>query len=179
MAEENLGKAKADIASMIRVNQAGEYGAAQIYKGQLAVMGDDGPDSSAIHHMAEQEQRHLDAFDRMIVERNVRPTILQPFWQVAGYALGAGTAIMGPRAAMACTAAVETEIDLHYQEQMEQLESENDPELLSKIAEFREEELEHKQTAIESGAEEVLGYPVLSAAIRLGCKVAIGLSKRI
>ncbi len=179
MAEETLGKAKADIASMIRVNQAGEFGAAQIYKGQLAVMGDDAPDSSAIHHMAEQEQRHLDAFDRMIVERNVRPTVLQPFWQVAGYALGAGTAIMGPRAAMACTAAVETEIDLHYQEQMEQLESENDPELLSKIAEFREEELEHKQTAIESGAEEVLGYPVLSAAIRLGCKVAIGLSKRI
>lgn len=179
MAEANLGKAKPDIASMIRVNQAGEYGAAQIYKGQLAVMGDDAPDSSAIHHMAEQEQRHLDAFDRMIVERNVRPTVLQPFWQVAGYALGAGTAIMGPRAAMACTAAVETEIDLHYQEQMEKLESENDPELLSKIAEFREEELEHKQTAIESGAEDVPGYPVLSAAIRLGCKVAIGLSKRI
>ncbi len=179
MAEATLGKAKPDIASMIRVNQAGEYGAAQIYKGQLAVMGDDGPDSGAIHHMAEQEQRHLDAFDRMIVERNVRPTVLQPFWQVAGYALGAGTAIMGPRAAMACTAAVETEIDKHYQEQMEQLETENDPELLSKIAEFREEELEHKRVALEAGAEETPGYPVLSAAIRLGCKVAIGLSKRI
>lgn len=179
MAEEALGKAKPDIASMIRVNQAGEYGAAQIYKGQLAVMGDDAPDSGAIHHMAEQEQRHLDAFDRMIVERNVRPTVLQPFWQVAGYALGAGTAMLGPRAAMACTAAVETEIDKHYQEQMEQLETENDPELLGKIAEFREEELEHKQVAIEAGAEETPGYPVLSAAIRLGCKVAIGLSKRI
>ncbi len=179
MAEETLGKAKPDIASMIRVNQAGEYGAAQIYKGQLAVMGDDGPDSGAIHHMAEQEQRHLDAFDRMIVERNVRPTMLQPFWQVAGYALGAGTAMLGPRAAMACTAAVETEIDKHYQEQMEQLETENDPELLGKIAEFREEELEHKRVALEAGAEETPGYPVLSAAIRLGCKVAIGLSKRI
>jgi len=174
-----LGKAKPDIASMIRVNQAGEYGAAQIYKGQLAVMGDDAPDSSAIHHMADQEQRHLDAFDRMIVQRNVRPTVLQPFWKVAGYALGAGTAIMGPRAAMACTAAVETEIDLHYQEQMEQLATENDPELLSKIAEFREEELEHKQTAIDAGAEDAPGYPLLSAAIRLGCKVAIGLSKRV
>ena len=170
MAKEILGKAKADVVSMIRVNQAGEYGAAQIYKGQLAVMGDDGPDSSAIHHMAEQEQRHLDAFDRMIVERNVRPTILQPFWKVAGYALGAGTAMMGPRAAMACTAAVETEIDLHYQEQLEQLELETDPELLSKIAEFREEELEHKQTAIDSGAEDVPGYPVLSAVIRLGVR---------
>lgn len=179
MAEETLGKAKPDIASMIRVNQAGEYGAAQIYKGQLAVMGDDAPDSGAIHHMAEQEQRHLDTFDRMIVERNVRPTVLQPFWQVAGYALGAGTAMLGPRAAMACTAAVETEIDKHYQEQMEQLETENDPELLGKIAEFREEELEHKRVALEAGAEETPGYPVLSAAIRLGCKVAIGLSKRI
>lgn len=176
---EQLGKAKADIAAMIRVNQAGEYGAAQIYKGQLAVMGDDAPDSGAIHHMAEQEQRHLDAFDQMIVDRHVRPTILQPFWKAAGYALGAGTAMMGPRAAMACTAAVETEIDLHYQEQLEQLESENDPELSEKIAQFREEELEHKQTAIESGAEETPGYPVLSGAIRLGCKLAIGLSKRI
>ncbi|MGI9363135.1 MAG: demethoxyubiquinone hydroxylase family protein [Parasphingorhabdus sp.] len=174
-----LGNVKPDIGSMIRVNQAGEYGAAQIYKGQLAVMGEDAPDSSAIHRMAEQEQRHLDAFDRMIVERNVRPTALQPFWRVAGYALGAGTAIMGPRAAMACTAAVETEIDLHYQEQMEQLADAGEPELLGKITEFREEELEHKQTAIDSGAEETFGYPVLSGVIRLGCKLAIGLSKRI
>ncbi len=164
---------------MIRVNQAGEYGAAQIYKGQLAVMGDDSPDSSAIHHMAEQEQRHLDTFNQMIVERGVRPTVLQPLWKVAGYALGAGTAALGPKAAMACTAAVETEIDRHYQEQLEQLESEDEAELVSKIAEFREEELEHKDTAIASGAEETPGYPVLSAAIRLGCRVAIGLSKRI
>ena len=174
-----FGEHKPDIASMIRVNQAGEYGAAQIYKGQLAVMGDDAPDSGAIRHMADQEQRHLAAFDQMIADRNVRPTVLQPFWQVAGYALGAGTAALGPRAAMACTAAVETEIDRHYQEQLEQLESENDPELSDMIAEFREEELEHKATAIASGAEETPGYPVLSAAIRLGCRVAIGLSKRI
>lgn len=179
MTDSRLGHTKADTASMIRVNQAGEYGAAQIYKGQLAVMGDDAPDSGAIHHMAEQEQRHLDAFDRMIVERNVRPTLLQPFWKVAGYALGAGTAVLGPRAAMACTAAVETEIDHHYQEQLEQLETENDPELTSMIAEFREEELEHKETAIASGAEDAPGYPLLSAAIRLGCRAAIGLSKRI
>ncbi|WP_246218598.1 demethoxyubiquinone hydroxylase family protein [Parasphingorhabdus halotolerans] len=179
MDEKNLGRSKADIASMIRVNQAGEYGAAQIYKGQLAVMGDDAPDSSAIHHMAEQEQVHLDAFDKMIAERGVRPTLLQPFWKVAGYALGATTAAMGPRAAMACTAAVETEIDAHYKEQLDALESENDPELTRMITEFREEELEHKATAIAAGAEETPGYPALSAAIRLGCRVAIGLSKRI
>lgn len=179
MADRQLGQAKADIASMIRVNQAGEYGAAQIYKGQLAVMGDNAPHSSAIHHMAEQEQRHLDAFDQMIADRGVRPTALQPFWKIAGYALGATTAAMGPRAAMACTAAVETEIDEHYREQLDALESENDPELTRMIAEFREEELEHKATAIASGAEDTPGYPVLSAAIRLGCRVAIGLSKRI
>tara|TARA_R110000824_G_scaffold387613_1_gene582965 strand:- start:373 stop:912 length:540 start_codon:yes stop_codon:yes gene_type:complete len=179
MAETELGRARADIASMIRVNQAGEYGAAQIYKGQLAVMGDDAPQSSAIHHMAEQEQRHLDAFDQMIADRGVRPTALQPFWKVAGYALGATTAALGPRAAMACTAAVETEIDQHYREQLDALESEDDPELTRMIAEFREEELEHKATAIASGAEDTPGYPVLSAAIRLGCRVAIGLSKRI
>ena len=179
MAENNLGRTNADIASMIRVNQAGEYGAAQIYKGQLAVMGDDAPDSSAIHHMAEQEQVHLDAFDKMIAERGVRPTILQPLWKVAGYALGATTAAMGPRAAMACTAAVETEIDAHYKEQLDALESENDPELTRMITEFREEELEHRATAIAAGAEETPGYPALSAAIRLGCRVAIGLSKRI
>jgi len=175
----SLGKSKADIASMIRVNQAGEYGAERIYAGQLAVMGDDGPDSSAIHHMAEQEKRHLDAFDRMIVERGVRPTILQPFWKVAGYALGAGTAALGPRAAMACTVAVETEIDRHYQEQLEQLKAENEPELSEMIAEFREEELEHKATALAAGAEQAPGYPVLSAVIRMGCRLAIGLSKRI
>ncbi|MEQ8743940.1 demethoxyubiquinone hydroxylase family protein [Parasphingorhabdus sp.] len=179
MADRQLGQAKADIASMIRVNQAGEYGAAQIYKGQLAVMGDNAPHSSAIHHMAEQEQRHLDAFDQMIADRGVRPTALQPFWKIAGYALGATTAALGPRAAMACTAAVETEIDQHYREQLDALESENDPELTRMIAEFREEELEHKATAIASGAEDAPGYPALSAAIRLGCRVAIGLSKRI
>jgi ubiquinone biosynthesis monooxygenase Coq7 len=144
MSETKLGQTGADIASMIRVNQAGEYGAAQIYKGQLAVMGDDAPQSSEIHH-----------------------------------ALGATTAALGPRAAMACTAAVETEIDQHYQEQLDALEAESEPELTRMIAEFREEELEHKATAIASGAEDAPGYPVLSAAIRLGCRVAIGLSKRI
>ena len=179
MSEKKLGAAGANIASMIRVNQAGEYGAAQIYKGQLAVMGDNAPDSSAIHHMAEQEQRHLDAFDKMIADRGVRPTALQPFWKIAGYALGATTAAMGPRAAMACTAAVETEIDRHYQDQLDALDSNDEPELTRMIAEFREEELEHKATAIASGAEDAPGYPVLSAAIRLGCRVAIGLSKRI
>ena len=179
MSDHNIGNIKPDIASMIRVNHAGEFGAAQIYKGQLAVMGDNAPDSGAIRHMAEQEQEHLDAFDHMITARGVRPTLLQPFWKVAGYALGATTAALGPRAAMACTAAVETEIDRHYSEQLEALEGSEEHDLTAKIAKFREEELEHKATAIASGAESAVGYPVMSAAIRLGCRIAIGLSKRI
>lgn len=169
---------KADIASMIRVNQAGEYGAKRIYAGQLAMMGDRSPAARSIAHMAEQEERHLSEFDRLIAERGVRPTILQPFWNVAGFALGAVTAAIGPKAAMACTVAVETEIDQHYAEQLEKL-ADTDPELSALVAEFRAEELEHKATALEEGAEQAIGYPVLSAAIRLGCRAAIALSKRI
>lgn len=168
----------ADIASMIRVNQAGEYGAKRIYAGQLAIMGDRSPAARSIAHMAEQEDRHLAAFDKLIAERGVRPTVLQPFWNVAGFALGAVTAAIGPEAAMACTAAVETEIDKHYSEQLEQLGM-SDPELSALVADFREEELEHKATAIAEGAERAPAYPLLSAAIRLGCRAAIGLSKRI
>ncbi len=164
--------------SMIRVNQAGEFGAKRIYAGQLAVMGDRHPAARSISHMAEQEQRHLDAFDRIMAERGVRPTVFHPFWNVAGYALGAATAVLGPEAAMACTVAVETEIDLHYSEQLEEL-GDSEPELSALIAEFRAEELEHKATALAEGAERAPAYPVMSAAIRLGCRVAIAVSKRI
>jgi 3-demethoxyubiquinol 3-hydroxylase len=169
---------RASIASMIRVNQAGEFGAARIYAGQLAVMGNRHPMARDIAHMAEQEARHRVFFDRMMAERRVRPTILAPFWNVAGFALGAATAAMGPRAAMACTAAVETEIDRHYAEQLDALGS-DDPELSDAIAEFRAEELEHKDTAIAAGAESTPGYPVLSGLIRAGCRTAIALAKRI
>jgi 3-demethoxyubiquinol 3-hydroxylase len=170
--------AKPDIASMIRVNQAGEFGAKRIYAGQLAIMGDRSPAARSIAHMAEQEQKHLSAFDQMIAERGVRPTILQPFWNVAGFALGAVTAAIGPEAAMACTVAVETEIDRHYAEQLEQL-GDSEPELTRMIAEFQAEELEHKATALEQGAERAPAYPVMSAVIRAGCRAAISLSKRI
>ena len=167
-----------DVASMIRVDQAGEYGATRIYAGQLAVLGDRHPAARAIHHMAEQEEQHRAFFDRMIVERGVRPTALQPFWDVAGFALGAITAAIGPRAAMACTAAVETEIDKHYAEQLREL-GDRDPELSEAIAKFQAEELEHRDHAIAAGAETTFGYPVLSGLIRLGCKVAIAAAKRI
>ena len=164
--------------AMIRVDQAGEYGATRIYAGQLAVLGDRHPAARAIAHMAHQEERHRAFFDRLIVERGVRPTILQPFWHVAGFALGAATAAMGPAAAMACTAAVETEIDKHYQQQLDQL-GDTDPELSGAIADFQAEELEHKEHAISAGAETAFAYPVLSAFIRLGCKVAIAAAQRI
>ena len=172
------GDARTDRESMLRVDQAGEYGAARIYAGQLAVMGGRHPASRIIARMAAQEQRHLDRFDAMMTERGVRPTILQPFWNVAGHALGAATALMGPRAAMACTAAIETEIDRHYGEQLGAL-GEEDPDLAEAIGEFRREEVEHRDIAIASGAEQAAGYPVLSALIRAGCRAAIALSKRI
>ena len=164
--------------AMIRVDQAGEYGATRIYAGQLAVLGDRHPASRAIHHMTAQEQRHRAFFDRMIAERGVRPTLFQPLWNVAGFALGAATAALGPDAAMACTAAVETEIDQHYAQQLEEL-GDRDPELSAAIADFQAEELEHRDHALAAGAENAFGYPILSGVIRLGCKVAIAAAKRI
>jgi ubiquinone biosynthesis monooxygenase Coq7 len=128
--------------------------------------------------MAVQEERHREHFDRMLAERGVRPTLLQPVWDVAGFALGAATALLGPEAAMACTVAVETEIDRHYGEQLDEL-GETDPELAAAITEFRAEEAEHREAALAAGAEQAPGYPLLSGAIRLGCRMAIALSKRI
>lgn len=171
-------KREIDLAEMIRVNQAGEFGATRIYAGQRAVMGDTGPEARAIAGMAEQEDLHRAFFDRMMAERGVRPTALQPFWNVAGFGLGAITALIGPKAAMACTVAVETEIDRHYAEQLETL-GDSHPELSTAIAKFRDEELEHKERALAEGAEQAFGYPVMSAVIRMGCRAAIALSKKI
>ena len=172
------GTRRADTASMLRVNQAGEYGATRIYAGQLAVLGLERPSGRVIARMAQQEQRHLQRFDALMAERGVRPTALQPIWKAAGFALGAATALMSEEAAMACTDAVETEIDRHYGRQLAELGG-IDPELAADIEAFRAEELEHRDTAREHGAAEALGYPLLTAAIRLGCRMAIGLSKRI
>jgi 3-demethoxyubiquinol 3-hydroxylase len=169
---------KPDTESMIRVDQAGEYGATRIYAGQLAVMGARTPAARSIAAMAVQEERHRKHFDVMIARRGVRPTLLQPFWNVAGYGLGMATALIGPEAAMACTAAIETEIDNHYGEQLEAL-GDSDPELSEAIADFRADEVEHKATAMAAGAERAPAYPLMTAAIRLGCRVAIAASKRI
>lgn len=172
------GDKRPDRDSMIRVDQAGEYGAVRIYCGQEAVLGQRHPTARAIARMRIQEERHLRSFDAMMAERGVRPTLLQPLWHVAGYGLGAITALLGPNAAMACTAAVETEIDRHYGEQLAQL-GDSDPELSATVEAFRAEELEHRDTAIAAGAEDAFAYPILSSLIRAGCRVAIQLSKRI
>ena len=172
------GDAREATHAMIRVDQAGEYGATRIYAGQLAVMGDRSPAARSIAGMAAQEERHRAFFDAMVARRGVRPTALQPLWNVAGFALGAVTAAIGPRAAMACTAAVETEIDRHYRHQLEEL-GDTDPELSDAVAQFRAEELEHLDTALAAGAEQAVAYPLLSGLIRAGCRAAISLSKRV
>jgi 3-demethoxyubiquinol 3-hydroxylase len=172
------GDRRVDSASMLRVNQAGEYGATRIYAGQLAVLRRNSPAAKLVARMAGQEERHLARFNALLTERGVRPTALQPIWNVAGFALGAATALMSEQAAMACTDAVETEIDKHYSDQLAQL-GDDDPELATDIEAFRAEELEHRETAREAGAADAFGYPVLTAAVRAGCRLAIELSKRI
>ncbi len=172
------GDRRVDTASMIRVDQAGEYGATRIYAGQLAVLRGSSPAAHLVTHMAGQEARHLQRFNQLMAERRVRPTLLQPLWHAGGFALGAVTALISERAAMACTDAVETEIDRHYAEQLQALGN-SDPELSADIEQFQAEELEHRDTAREAGAMEAPGYPVLTTAIRGICRVAIQLSKRI
>lgn len=166
-----------DTASMIRVNQAGEYGAARIYAGQLAVMGRRSRMASEIAHMAAQEQRHLDGFDRLMTQRRVRPTVFSPLWHIAGYALGAATALIGPKAAMAATVAVETVIDEHYGAQETALADGSDPELLGMVADYRSDEAEHRETATGHAGEN--GFPVMQAVIRAGCRIAIRVAERV
>ena len=172
------GERRPDSDSMIRVDQAGEYGATRIYAGQMAVLRSNSPMAHEIARMASQEQVHLDRFDRLLAERGIRPTALQPVWNVAGFALGAATALISEEAAMACTDAVETEIDRHYGQQLAEL-GDSDPELSADIAQFQAEELEHRDTARAHGSANAPVYPILTAAIRAGCRLAIGLSKRI
>jgi len=165
------------IARIIRVDQAGEYGAKRIYDGQLAVLGDSA-DAPVLRKMAAAEEEHLARFNQLIRERRVRPTALQPLWHVAGFALGVGSALLGREAAMACTVAVEEVIDEHYADQAAML-GEEDPELKAAIEEFRQHEIEHRDIALAEGARRAPGYPVLSAAVKAGSRLAIWLSERI
>jgi ubiquinone biosynthesis monooxygenase Coq7 len=172
------GDPRPDVASMLRVDQAGEYGATRIYAGQLAVLGGRHKSAALIAGMAAQEQQHLAHFDALLAERGVRPTLLQPFWALAGHALGAATALLSPAAAMACTAAIEDEIDAHYSGQLAEL-GDSDPPLSASIERFQADERAHRDAAVAAGAETSFGYPLLYGAIRAGCRAAIELSKRI
>lgn len=165
------------MARILRVDHAGEYGAKRIYAGQLVVLGKS-PAGDVIRHMAAQEELHLKTFDALINERQVRPTILHPVWHVAGFALGAATAMMGEKAAMACTEAVEEVIDEHYAAQSAELD-ETEAGLRSTIEEFRAEELEHRDTARAHDAAGAPGYELLSAGVKAGSRLAIWLSTRI
>ncbi|XP_071628643.1 ubiquinone biosynthesis protein COQ7, mitochondrial isoform X2 [Temnothorax longispinosus] len=167
--------------SIIRVDHAGELGADRIYAGQMAVLGMTtvGP---TIQHMWDQEKRHRLKFEELIRKHRVRPTVLTPLWNIAGFALGAGTALMGEKAAMACTVAVETVIVEHYNDQLRVLmeNSENvDKEILETIKKFRDEEQEHHDTGIDCGAEQAPFYQALTNVIKFGCKTAISISKVI
>jgi 3-demethoxyubiquinol 3-hydroxylase len=171
-----VNPARAD--AMLRVDQAGEYGATRIYAGQIAVMGSRAPDAQEIAAMAEGEAEHLRQFNALLAQRGVRPTALQPLWNVAGFALGAASALIGPQAAMACTAAIEQEIDRHYTDQLAEL-GDSDAELSGMVGKFRDDERAHRDAALAAGAENAPLYPLFSGAIRLGCRLAIRLSERI
>lgn len=163
------------IDELIRVDHAGEYGAKRIYQGQLSVL----KNHKDIEEMLEQELTHLNYFENEIKKRNVRPTILQPLWHIGGFAMGAITALMGEKAAMACTVAVEEVIDEHYQDQLKELDgATGEDELKSSINKFREEELEHMNHGLNSGAQDALGYPVLKFVVSTVTRVAIALSKK-
>lgn len=165
------------VEQIVRVNQAGEYGAKRIYAGQMEILKDD-ECFAEIKHMAEQEEEHLAYFNEQIASRRVRPTLMAPVWHVAGYVLGAATAMMGKKAAMACTVAVEEVIDEHYREQLAQL-GDDEKELKDKIAKFREDELEHRATGLRHDAEQAAGYPLLAGGVKAASRLAIWLSKKV
>ncbi|XP_035253127.1 5-demethoxyubiquinone hydroxylase, mitochondrial [Anguilla anguilla] len=172
---------KAMLDRMLRVDHAGEYGANRIYAGQMAVLGrtQSGP---LIQTMWDQEKYHLQKFDEILAENRIRPTFLLPLWNIAGFVLGASSALLGKEGAMACTVAVEESISEHYNSQIRAL-MEADPdrytELLQLIKEFRDDEMEHHDTGLEHDAESMPGYGLMKSLIQLGCRAAIYASERV
>ena len=166
------------IEEIIRVDHAGEFGATKIYDGQIAVFGKETKIGKTIKHMADQEQEHIETFQKLIVKNRVRPTALLPVWNIAGYLLGASTALMGEKAAMACTVAAEKVIGEHYKEQQNLLED-DEKELKKTIAKFEKDELEHHDIGLEHDAENAIGYKAMTKVIEIGCKTAIAISKKI
>ena len=178
---EKPGPRTLRIGEMLRVDHAGEYGAVAIYRGQRAVFSKlphKAETAAAIKEMEAGEEEHLKTFDALLAERRVRPSLLSPLWNAAGFGLGAATALMGEKAAMACTEAVEDVIEKHYGEQAEALDN-DEPELAALIRRFREDEIGHKRAAEEAGAREAPGYTLLAGAIRAGCRAAIKIAEKV
>ncbi len=172
---------RARLHEILRVDHAGELAAVQIYRGQAAVLGRAAATAASaaeVEEMGAQESVHLQAFDQLLLERGVRPSLLSPLWRAAGFALGAATALAGERAAHACTEAVETVIEQHYAGQIEELE-ERDPELAAQLCGYRQDELDHRDRAIDQGAREAPGYELLTAVIRAGCRAAIRAAQKV
>jgi ubiquinone biosynthesis monooxygenase Coq7 len=176
-----VGSQGARLAEILRVDHAGELGAVHIYRGQRAVLGPAQGHERVAGQLAEmeaQEAEHLARFDRLLAEHRVRPTALAPVWRLAGFAVGAATALMGDKAAHACTEAVETVIEAHYARQVEEL-TEREPELAAELAKFRQDELAHRDAALAEGARAAPAYGALSMLIRAGCRAAIRISEKV
>ncbi len=166
---------------MIRVDHAGERGAVAIYAGQRAIFGRAAATSAIAAktgEMEDGEKAHLETFDAMIRKGDARPTLMTPLWDAAGFALGAATALLGEKAAHACTEAVETVIEDHYNSQLAEL-GDRDPALSATIRQFRDDEVAHRDYAKAHGASEAPAYPLLSAFIRFGCRAAIAISQKV
>ena len=166
------------LEEIIRVDHAGEYGATRIYDGQIAIFGKNSKIGKTIQHMADQEKEHIETFEKLILKNRVRPTAFLPIWDIAGFALGASTALMGEKAAMACTVAVEAVIGEHYNKQSKQLGSDQ-KKLKQIIKKFEKDELEHHDIGLEHDAKNAFAYNVMSKIITIGCKTAIAISKKI
>ncbi|MEZ5893514.1 MAG: demethoxyubiquinone hydroxylase family protein [Parvularculaceae bacterium] len=184
--QQNKGPAKpgsraARLSEMLRVDHAGEYGAVAIYRGQRAVFArlpHKARTAALIKEMEDGEAEHLATFDRLLAERKIRPSLLSPFWNAAGFGLGAATALMGEKAAMTCTAAVEDVIEKHYAEQIAELEP-HEPALAGTVRKFRDDEIGHKTTAETEGAQEAPFHKALSAVIGAGCRAAIKIAEKL
>ncbi len=169
------------VEEFIRVDHAGERGAVKIYEGQLLALNTLVKDENlkrTIEEMKVHEMEHCQFFENEIRKRNIKPTKFLPLWDLLGIGLGFGSTLLGKKAAMLCTASVEEVIDKHYQDQIDQLESdEND--LKSKIIKFREDELHHKDIAYEQGASKKGLYSIMDKIIKTGSKIAINISEKI
>jgi ubiquinone biosynthesis monooxygenase Coq7 len=181
LARPGRGASRRRRAEILRVDHAGEYAAVHIYRAQRAVFEGRAGKAGIAADMGEmqgQEAVHLERFNALLAAERVRPTAMTPVWRLAALALGAGTALIGEKAAHACTEAVEDVIEKHYADQIAEL-ADRDPELAAELSRFRDEEIAHHDHAVEQGSREAPAYRLLSAVIKAGCKAAIKISERI